>query len=184
MKKTIAVIVALALCLCLGAAYAADGISIRITPLDPQTGQPAAPVYADNTLFALRVDISIPRFYQTDNLELKIIVRGAEIYEQDLRLENGSYYINGIVLHQPASLTVRVKDTAYENAVTAEELYNAMQTDRSTEAAYTFNRTNNSGAKLRQNVIVDAIPKTGDPSVAVTALLALIGAAVCRKGRR
>ena len=160
MKKLVCTFVALLLlCLCT-VAYAADPMTVDITALDYQTGKAVSKTYVPNELFKLKVDISIPRFYDLTDMELIIDLDGVELEANDLRLEAGTYYLSGIVTDQPAALRVTVKDRAYDNAATAEELYNAMQINRTVSKTYYFNTAQPAEQPIAKNPVV--IPKTGD----------------------
>lgn len=162
MRKIIAFILIVCLMGCMGMAYAAEPMKVSITPVDYQTGKAVNKTYVENELFRLRVDIEIPRFVDLYNMELEIKVDGVEIADTEIELASGTYYIDGIVKAQPASITVKIKDTAFDNADTAEELYNAMQQDRTVSATYKFySAAGESGLY---------IPKTGDASIVFPAL--------------
>lgn len=178
MKKLTCIIMAvLLLCLCT-VAYAAEPLTLDITALDYQTGRAVSKTYVPNELFSLRVDIGIPRFYDLTDMELMVELDGVELDEYDIVLADGTYYLTGIVTDQPAALRVTVKDKAYANAETAEELWKAQQQDRTVSKTYYFNVAQQSTS----NSIT--IPKTGDYTVLAYAVpLALIGLglAVTRK---
>lgn len=134
-KLTCILAVMLMLCLCT-IAYAADPVTLDITALDYQTGKAVSKTYVNNELFLLKVDIGIPRFYDLTDMEIIVELDGVKLDTNDLRLEAGTYYLSGIVTDQPAALRITVKDKAYDNATTAEELYNAMQKNRTVSKTY------------------------------------------------
>ncbi len=158
-KLTCILAVMLMLCLCT-VAYAADPVTLDITALDYQTGKAVSKTYVNNELFLLKVDIGIPRFFDLTDMELIIELDGVKLDTNDLRLEAGTYYLSGIVTDQPAALRITVKDMAYENATTAEELYNAMQKNRTVSKTYYFNAAQPAEQPIAKNPVV--IPKTGD----------------------
>ena len=158
-KLTCILAVMLMLCLCT-VAYAADPLTLDITALDYQTGKVVSKTYVPNELFMLKVDIGIPRFADLQNMELIVEPDGVKIDQTDLKLEDGTYYITGIVIDQPAALRVAIKDMAYNNAETAEELYNAMQKNRTVSKTYYFNIAQAAEQSIAKNPVV--IPKTGD----------------------
>ena len=158
-KLTCILAVMLMLCLCT-VAYAADPVTLNITALDYQTGKAVSKTYVPNELFKLKVDIGIPRFADLQNMELIVEPDGVKIDQTDLKLEDGTYYITGIVIDQPAALRVTIKDMAYNNAETAEELYNAMQKNRTVSKTYYFNAAQPAEQPIAKNPVV--IPKTGD----------------------
>ena len=101
----------------------------------------------------------------------------------DLKLEAGTYYLSGIVTDQPAALRITVKDKAYDNATTAEELYNAMQKNRTVSKTYYFNTAQPAEQPIAKNPVV--IPKTGDISIIAYAIpLSLIGFGLFVAGKR
>ena len=177
MKKIIAFIIVAALIGCMSIAFAAEPITVKITPVDYQTGKVVSKSYVENELFRLRVDIEIPRFVDLENMQIVVEVDGVEVVQPSISLASGTYYIDGIVRTQPASIAVKIKDMAFENAETAEEMYYAMQNDRTVSATYKFY-----GASVQQDYI--GIPKTGDVSVIYSAV-ACVGAAamILRKKR-
>ena len=158
-KLTCILTVMLMLCLCT-IAYAADPVTLDITALDYQTGKAVSKTYVNNELFLLKVDLGIPRFFDLTDMELIIELDGVKLDANDLRLEAGTYYLSGIVTDQPAALRITVKDKAYDNATTAEELYNAMQKNRTVSKTYYFNAAQPAEQPIAKNPVV--IPKTGD----------------------
>lgn len=183
MKKTIALITALLLLLCMGVAYAADPITLGISAVDVQTGKVITKTsYAENELFELRVEVGMPRFVSTADLQLTIETDGVEITEQNVELMGGVYYIKGIVIDQPAAIRVKIKDCAFQNADTAEEMYEALQHDRTVLKTFYFYATTGAAAYKAGDAVV--IPKTGDASAIAYAVLAVVAAAACWPKRR
>ena len=183
MKKLVCILAAiLLLCLCT-VAYAADPMTVDITALDYQTGKAVSKTYVPNELFKLKVDIGIPRFYDLTDMELIVELDGVKLDENNLQLADGTYNITGIVIDQPAALRVTIKDMAYNNAETAEELYNAMQQDRTVSKTYYFNAAQPAEQPIAKNPVV--IPKTGGASVLAYAVsIALIGFGLAVAGKR
>lgn len=179
MRKIIAVILVACLMGCMGLAYAAEPIKVSITPVDYQTGKAVNKTYVENELFRLKVNIDLPRFVDLSNMQMVVEVDGVEIAGPEIVLASGDYYIEGIVKAQPAKLTVKIKDMAFDNAETAEELYNAMQQDRTVSATYYFYSaavTENEGFY---------IPKTGDASIiGPIVAMACVGVVAWPKRRR
>ena len=169
MKKTLATIMTLLLIFSMTVAFAAEPITVDIQAVDYQTGKAVSKSYVENELFRLRVDIDVPRFTDLDNLELVIECDGVEIEEPTMTLATGRYYLEGIVLTQPAAICVKIKDVALDNADTAEDLYYAMQTNRSVSASYNFNTATYNNEMY--------IPKTGDYTVTGIVILALVALA-------
>ena len=183
MKKLTCILAAILLLCLYTVAYAADPMTVDITALDYQTGKAVSKTYVPNELFKLKVDIGIPRFYDLTDMELIVELDGVKLDENDLRLEAGTYYLSGIVTDQPAALRITVKDKAYDNATTAEELYNAMQKNRTVSKTYYFNAAQPAEQPIAKNPVV--IPKTGDISVLPYALsISLITFGLVCAGKR
>lgn len=169
MKKTLATIMTLLLIFSMTVAFAAEPITVDIQAVDVQTGKAVSKSYVENELFKLRVDLNVPRFADIENLELVIECDGVEIEEPIMTLATGRYYLEGIVLTQPAAICVKIKDVALDNAETAEDLYYAMQINRSVSACYNFNTAHKTEMY---------IPKTGDYTVTGFIILGLAALAV------
>ena len=185
MKRYLSIILALLILFSVTVAFAVDEkITIDIQPVDYQTGKAVNKSYVENELFRLRVDIDVPRFMDMDNLEMLIEVDGVEIEEPIMTLTTGRYYIEGIVLTQPAAICVKIKDVALDNAETAEEMYEAMQKDRTVTKCYYFNSAQ---PTVNNNLY---IPKTGDYTVTGVIILGLAALAalslwsVAKRARR
>lgn len=183
MKKLTCILAAmLMLCICT-VAYAADPVTLDITALDYQTGKAVSKTYVPNELFKLKVDIGIPRFCDLTDMELIVELDGVKLDENNLQLADGTYNITGIVIDQPAALRVTIKDMAYNNAETAEDLYNAMQQDRTVSKTYYFNAAQPAEQPIAKNPVV--IPKTGGASALAYAVsIALIGFGLAVAGKR
>lgn len=180
MKRIIAVLTAVVLFLCAEAALAMDKPSIVITPLDYQTGRViAAKEYNEGENFCLRVDVDIPRFVDTANMEKKIDHPGAALYQDTVEMRTGTYYITGMVGQQPASVTVCFKDYSYDKAQTAEQLYLAQQQDKTVCATFRFTAGVQAPQVVPQAHGTLQLPKTGDRSdiVYAVALASLVGGA-------
>lgn len=180
MKRIIAVLTAVVLLLCAEAALAMDKPSFVITPLDYQTGRViAAKEYNEGENFCLRVDVDIPRFADTANMEKKIDHPGAALYQDTVEMRTGTYYITGMVGQQPASITVCFKDYSYDKAQTAEQLYLAQQQDKTVCATFRFTAGVQAPQVVPQAHGTLQLPKTGDRSdiVYAVALASLVGGA-------
>ena len=168
MKKFIAILISVLLLCGMTTAMAADEkVTVAIQPVDYQTGKAVSKTYVENELFKLRVDLNVPRFADIENLELIIECDGVEIEEPVMTLTTGRYYLEGIVLTQPAAICVKIKDVALDNAETAEEMYEAMQKDRTVTKCYYFNSAQ---PAVNNNLY---IPKTGDYTVTGFIILGL-----------
>lgn len=184
MKKTTALFLALSLLLLVSGAFAANPIAVGITAIDYQTGAVIGPKnYSVNELFTVRVTVSIPRFTDTSNLTVKLRTDGLTLFEPQIDLRSGEYYLSGVITRQPASLTVEIRDHSFDNANTAEELYNAIQFDRSTAATYKFSVAQAS-TTTTTTTIVKQLPKTGGPSALGSSILLLVCAALVFKNRK
>ena len=167
MKRIFSLILCTLLIFSMTVAFAAEPITVDIQAVDVQTGKAVSKTYVENELFKLRVDLNVPRFADIENLELVIECDGVEIEEPTMTLTTGRYYIEGIVLTQPAAICVKIKDVALDNAETAEEMYEAMQKDRTVTKCYYFNSAQ---PAVNNNLY---IPKTGDYTVTGFIILGL-----------
>ena len=173
MKKTTALFLALSLLLLASGAFAANPITVGITAIDYQTGAVIGPKnYSVNELFTV-----------TSNLTVKLRTDGLTLFEPQIDLRSGEYYLSGVITRQPASLTVEIRDHSFDNANTAEELYNAIQFDRSTAATYKFSVAQTS-TTTNTTTIVKQLPKTGGPSALGSSILLLVCAALVFKNRK
>ena len=167
MKRIFSLILCILLICSMTVAFAAEPITVDIQAVDVQTGKAVSKSYVENELFKLRVDLNVPRFADIENLELIIECDGVEIEEPIMTLTSGRYYLEGIVLTQPAAICVKIKDVALDNAETAEEMYEAMQADRTVTKCYYFNSAQ---PTVNNNLY---IPKTGDYTVTGFIILGL-----------
>lgn len=167
MKRIFFLILCILLICSMTVAFAAEPITVDIQAVDVQTGKAVSKSYVENELFKLRVDLTVPRFMDMENLELVIECDGVEIEEPIMTLTTGRYYIEGIVLTQPAAICVKIKDVALDNAETAEEMYEAIQADRTVTKCYYFNSAQ---PTVNNNLY---IPKTGDYTVTGFIILGL-----------
>lgn len=171
MKRIIAVLTAVVLLLCAEAALAMDKPSIVITPLDYQTGRViAAKEYNEGENFCLRVDVNIPRFADTSNMDKKVEHPGITLYQDTVEMRTGTYYITGMVGQQPASVSVYFKDYSYDRAQTAEQLYLAQQQDKTVCATFRFTAGTQAAQVVQQAHGTLQLPKTGDRSDIVYAV--------------
>lgn len=175
MKRIFALLAALCLLLCMGAAMAASP-TVSITPVDYQSGRTTpGKVYVENELYRLRVKIDVPRFVSMNNMALVIETAGVDVQSHNVQLMTGEYYIQGMVREQPAAITVKLRDTSYDRAQTAEELYNALQHDRTVYDTYRFyaaTAPESGGSTIY-------IPKTGDrPLIEYLVICAAFGLAL------
>lgn len=171
MKRIIAVLTAVVLLLCAEAALAMDKPSIVITPLDYQTGRViAAKEYNEGENFCLRVDVNIPRFADTSNMDKKVEHPGITLYQDTVEMRTGTYYITGMVGQQPASVSVYFKDYSYDRAQTSEQLYLAQQQDKTVCATFRFTAGTQAAQVVQQAHGTRQLPKTGDRSDIVYAV--------------
>ena len=183
MRKYLAILMAVLLICSMTVAFAAEPITVDIQAVDYQTGKAVSKTYVENEMFRLMVDINIPRFADLKHMELIIECDGVEIDEPAMTLTTGRYYLTGIVTEQPAAICIKVKDIAFATATTAEEMYNAMQNDRTVSKCFYFYNNN-------QPVPVN-VPKTGSnamdiiiPSVILAGAAAIIISDTVKRARR
>lgn len=184
-KLTATIIAALALLVCWNTAFAVDKPTITITPLDYQTGRViAAKEYNEGENFCLRVDVDIPRFADTANMEKKLEYPGVTLYQDTVEMKTGTYYITGMVGQQPACVAVCFKDYSYDRAETAEQLYLAQQQDKTVCAAFRFTAAAEQQTAQQQNPNI-VIPRTGDMPLTFICVVAIcLSAALYYLARR
>ena len=93
----------------------------------------------------------------------------------EIKLETGTYIVTGTVLAPGASIKITFRDNAIYTASTAEQLYQALQNDRTVSAAAALGQTYTQ--ESTDQPYINGIPQTGDK--AGLAGLVLIVAAAC-----
>ena len=154
-------------------------LTLTVQPVDYVSAlagiaKPVSKTYAANERYAVAVSVSVPQYYDVTNLQIIGEPTNCTIETGEIKLETGTYIVTGTVLAPGASIKITFRDNAIYTATTAEQLYNALQNDRTISAAAALGHTYTQESPEQ---IISGIPQTGDR--AGVAGLVLIVAAAC-----
>lgn len=155
-------------------------LTLTVQPVDYVSAlagiaKPVSKSYAANERYAVAVTVNVPQYYDVTNLQIIGEPTNCTIETGEIKLETGTYIVTGTVLAPGASVKVTFRDNAIYTATTAEQLYNALQNDRTISAAATLGQSYSQESP--DQPYINGIPKTGDR--AGVAGLVLITAAAC-----
>ena len=155
-------------------------LTLTVQPVDYVSAlagiaKPVSKTYAANERYAVAVTVQVPQYYDVTNLQIIGEPTNCTIETGEIKLETGTYIVTGTVLSPGASIKITFRDNAIYTATTAEQLYQAMQNDRTISAAATLGQTYTQ--ESTEPPYVNGIPQTGDR--AGVAGLVLIVAAAC-----
>lgn len=137
--------------------------------------KPVSKTYAANERYAVAVTVSVPQYYDVTNLQIIGEPTNCTIETGEIKLETGTYIVTGTVLAPGASIKITFRDEALYTASSAQDLYQALQNDRTISAAATLGQTYTQ--ESTEQPYINGIPQTGDR--AGVAGLVLIVAAAC-----
>lgn len=181
MKKLLPLIMAALLIIALPVSAIDLGkLTLNVQPVDYVSAlagiaKPVSKTYAANERYAVAVTVNVPQYYDVTNLQIIGEPTNCTIETGEIKLETGTYIVTGTVLAPGASVKVTFQDNSIYTATTAEQLYNALQNDRTISAAATMGQSYTQ--ESTEPPYVNGIPQTGDE--AGLAGLALIVAAAC-----
>lgn len=155
-------------------------LTLTVQPVDYVSAlagiaKPVSKAYAANERYAVAVTVSVPQYYDMSNMRIVVEPANCTVETGDIQLSTGTYLVTGTVLAPGASLTVTFRDEALYTASTAQDLYQALQNDRTISAAATLGQTYTQESP--EQPYISGIPQTGDR--AGVAGLVLIVAAAC-----
>lgn len=155
-------------------------LTLTVQPVDYVSAlagiaKPVSKSYAANERYAVAVTVNVPQYYDVTNLQIIGEPTNCTIETGEIKLETGTYIVTGTVLAPGASVKVTFRDNAIYTATTAEQLYNALQNDRTISAAATLGQSYSQESP--DQPYINGIPQTGDR--AGVAGLVLITAAAC-----
>lgn len=155
-------------------------LTLTVQPVDYVSAlagiaKPVSKTYAANERYAVAVTVNVPQYYDVTNLQIIGEPTNCTIETGEIKLETGTYIVTGTVLAPGASIKITFRDNAIYTASTAEQLYNALQNDRTISAAAALGQTYTQ--ESTEPPYVNGIPQTGDR--AGVAGLVLIVAAAC-----
>ena len=181
MRKLLFLIVALVMLIALPVSAIDLGkLTLSVQPVDYVSAlagiaKPVSKTYAANERYAVAVTVQVPQYYDVTNLQIIGEPTNCTIETGEIKLETGTYIVTGTVLAPGASIKITFRDNAIYTATTAEQLYQAMQNDRTISAAAALGQTYTQESP--EQPYISGIPQTGDR--AGVAGLVLIVAAVC-----
>ena len=155
-------------------------LTLTVQPVDYVSAlagiaKPVSKTYAANERYAVAVTVNVPQYYDVTNLQIIGEPTNCTIETGEIKLETGTYIVTGTVLAPGASIKITFRDNAIYTASTAEQLYQAMQNDRTISAAAALGQTYTQ--ESTEQPYISGIPQTGDR--AGVAGLVLIVAAAC-----
>ena len=155
-------------------------LTLTVQPVDYVSAlagiaKPVSKTYAANERYAVAVTVSVPQYYDMSNMRVVVEPANCTVETGDIQLATGTYLVTGTVLAPGASLTVTFRDEAIYAASSAQDLYQALQNDRTVSAAAALGQTYTQ--ESTEQPYISGIPQTGDR--AGVAGLVLIVAAAC-----
>lgn len=155
-------------------------LTLTVQPVDYVSAlagiaKPVSKTYAANERYAVAVTVQVPQYYDVTNLQIIGEPTNCTIETGEIKLETGTYIVTGTVLAPGASIKITFRDNAIYTASTAQDLYQALQNDRTVSAAATLGQTYTQESAEQPHI--NGIPQTGDR--AGVAGLVLIVAAAC-----
>lgn len=155
-------------------------LTLTVQPVDYVSAlagiaKPVSKTYAANERYAVAVTVSVPQYYDMTNMQVVVEPANCTVETGEIKLETGTYIVTGTVLAPGASIKITFRDNAIYTASTAEQLYNALQNDRTISAAAALGQSYTQ--ESTDQTYVNGIPQTGDR--AGVAGLVLIVAAAC-----
>lgn len=181
MRKLLFLIVALVMLIALPVSALDLGkLTLTVQPVDYVSAlagiaKPVSKTYAANERYAVAVTVNVPQYYDVTNLQIIGEPTNCTIETGEIKLETGTYIVTGTVLAPGASVKITFRDNAIYTATTAEQLYQALQNDRTVSAAASLGQTYTQESP--DQPYINGIPQTGDR--AGVAGLVLIVAAAC-----
>lgn len=155
-------------------------LTLTVQPVDYVSAlagiaKPVSKTYAANERYAVAVTVSVPQYYDMSNMRIVVEPANCTVETGDIQLATGTYLVTGTVLAPGASLTVTFRDEALYTASSAQDLYQALQNDRTISAAAAMGQTYTQ--ESTEQPYISGIPQTGDREG--VAGLVLIVAAAC-----
>ena len=154
-------------------------LTLTVQPVDYVSAlagiaKPVSKTYAANERYAVAVTVQVPQYYDVTNLQIIGEPTNCTIETGEIKLETGTYIVTGTVLAPGASVKITFRDNAIYTATTAEQLYNALQNDRTVSAAAALGQTYTQ--ESTEQPYINGIPQTGD-RVGVAGLVLIVAAA-------
>lgn len=155
-------------------------LTLTVQPVDYVSAlagiaKPVSKTYAANERYAVAVTVNVPQYYDVTNLQIIGEPTNCTIETGEIKLETGTYIVTGTVLAPGASVKITFRDNAIYTASSAQDLYQALQNDRTVSVAAALGQTYTQ--ESTEHPYISGIPQTGDR--AGVAGLVLIVAAAC-----
>lgn len=155
-------------------------LTLTVQPVDYVSAlagiaKPVSKTYAANERYAVAVTVQVPQYYDVTNLQIIGEPTNCTIETGEIKLETGTYIVTGTVLAPGASIKITFQDNAIYTATSAEDLYQALQNDRTISAAASLGQTYTQ--ESTEPPYVNGIPQTGDRA-GVAGLVLIVAAAV------
>ena len=155
-------------------------LTLTVQPVDYVSAlagiaKPVSKTYAANERYAVAVTVNVPQYYDVTNLQIIGEPTNCTVETGEIKLETGTYIVTGTVLAPGASIKITFQDNAIYTASTAEQLYQALQNDRTVSAAAALGQTYTQ--ESTEPPYVNGIPQTGDRA-GVAGLVLIVAAAV------
>ena len=140
-------------------------LTLTVQPVDYVSAlagiaKPVSKTYAANERYAVAVTVSVPQYYDMSNMRVVVEPANCTVETGDIQLATGTYLVTGTVLSPGASLTVTFRDEAIYAASSAQDLYQALQNDRTISAAAALGQTYTQ--ESTEQPYISGIPQTGD----------------------
>lgn len=155
-------------------------LTLTVQPVDYVSAlagiaKPVSKTYAANERYAVAVTVNVPQYYDVTNLQIIGEPTNCTIETGEIKLETGTYIVTGTVLAPGASIKITFRDNAIYTASSAQDLYQALQNDRTVSAAATLGQTYTQESP--DQPYISGIPQTGDRA-GVAGLVLIVAAAV------
>lgn len=155
-------------------------LTLTVQPVDYVSAlagiaKPVSKTYAANERYAVAVTVNVPQYYDVTNMQVVVEPANCTVETGDIQLATGTYLVTGTVLAPGASIKITFRDNAIYTATTAEQLYQALQNDRTVSAAAALGQTYTQ--ESTEPPYVNGIPQTGDRA-GVAGLVLIVAAAV------
>lgn len=156
-------------------------LTLTVQPVDYVSAlagiaKPVSKTYAANERYAVAVTVSVPQYYDMTNMQVVVEPANCTVESGEIKIETGTYIVTGTVLAPGASLKVTFQDNAIYTATTAEQLYQALQNDRTVSAAAALGQTYTQESP--DQPYINGIPQTGDRAGVAGLVLIVAAAAV------
>ena len=180
MKRFLPLILAALLLLAALPAAALDlgQLTLTVQPVDYVSAlagiaKPVSKIYAANERYAVAVTVNVPRYYDVTNMQVVVEPANCTVETGEIQLATGTYLVTGTVLAPGASLTVTFRDEAIYTASSAQDLYQALQNDRTVSAAAALGQAAYTAPEAQPSAPSMEIPKTGERAGMAGVLLLL-----------